>query len=1656
MAKVRIPLQARHTVASFLRQVRAARALVQEEVAERAGVTRQTVINWEGEISLARSRKGFLRLVLGYGLLRAEADYLLSLVELSPLRDEEVTEYIRPPEGAVEVPILPVPTYIRLQRRVHDDRLMEEALKEKFSGRRSELQWLDSFVENHPKGYALVYAPPGAGKTSLLARWIQQRKHSIWLCYHFFSKEWGTDRVSVFLPCMVEQLCSLLSIDYELGGRNEGDASEILWECLEKSHPGEKLVIVLDAIDEASSEYRVGFALPRGLFPPKDRLTDGTFLIFSSRELTENTPLYYERQLGTQFEDCLSIPDLAEEDIAFLLSSFKGQVEEEVAIRLEGLSKDREFLSLIRDKTGGLALWVSSLVSEVAQKISQGEDPWTLVEGLPSQFEDYVERLARGVAEKGWEKWDKVLCFLASAEEALYQKDLCALVNGLEERDFKQMPWEVLRLVKARKDGNTSHYTFSHPSYKRGFQYYMGTDAQKYRRLLASFCLKWAENMSPYALRYAPEHLRENDMVPELWGLATNEAFLRAQQTQLSEVTAPLNTLRHALGAACDCDDVAAMAKFLLRHARLQTQTAGVQSLLSILKKSGVQEAWRLCELRHGRERVLSYLLLAWHLARKGDWQSYDDTLRRVAESGVSPAPESGLDEIEWQEEARQFLVTQICDVDEERGKKIAAQLLTDTEKEELIKLLALRGQFAQAQAWMQALFGREIYSVGRSIENELNRQNFVDLIEEAEASSDDEGFKIFLDQLEGIAERGIETEHPDYPDFVWSETLELIAESLERYGRQGVASDIRKYLQRRGVPQVTQIMHTPVDKERQLQEEKEVLRQARVLKNLAKSGEQLTYELIKDALRSSEGADDRLIFKWILGWRGVDAGKVAVRMARKGDWAGAIEILEATMVFDDALFRRTCADLAEVATKWKGQICVESEGATSIYQREDFARQLLEAGLDSASSEPELRDADKFTLVDLAKGFVSLGEMDRAEEALDAVPRLGRDLDIYGLAVAATARIGLKLLHVGRREEAADVLREALSLWKKKKERWLPYKLRFEVGEPFMLAVSLGDIVAGLAEAGYTDEAIAEAKAAWIHSGRCLLAIVKVLVAQDRLEKAIEIASEMPGVGNEARDALAAIGVAYARKGNLERGLSVVRHWMCMTHTNYYEDYDPYPKYPDIEYWLLRERGQEDEARALLEVGTAEVSARLYIEAAAASSEHTEQVGMWLDSALKNALLIPEPEKRSSMLTAIGQLFARGGDIEKALSIATSEKVWEEHRARLLVSLAEEAGKADKVGIVCGLGGKLTEEKRLLDAEIDRQYSYPLDDSDPYGEKQDEAVRPLEKKRQLLQKQIACLALGMAQGGVVEEALQLTEEIGEAEQREQVFREIGRSLVRAGRIQYGYSLAVSLRAREEKYEDDKGEIWDFTDFSPLKDRAWLLLGMGEELAGTARAEAANALGKAFIAVRDLVEHEVDKGDAVKELLLGPKGALAEAESGLLSALARASDAVGERAAALKVLQELWQYVSSPDAQKSYQTREEQVCLREVAYCLLSLGEKEHALELALQIDSPQERDVCLESVSTAFALRGDMAKAVSLVNLVSDTQRPMLVSDLLAGIAVEQGRKGDLKLLLPFAAQYVGLAYTFCPLLVEFYRPESEVIQGIVEEIVKFAGPNA
>jgi AAA ATPase domain len=264
---------------------------------------------------------------------------------------------------------------------------------EDFVGRANLLADLDEFLDTTDHGTWLLVGEAGVGKSTLLAHLVRERGY-----LHFFAEQAaGTANVSRAVQSLAAQLISRFRIaPYAQRDTVPGLLAaypdflrKLLSDAAAKLVHGERLVIVIDALDEAGEiPGQNVLGLPR-------RLPKGVYLVLSQRD--ENVPLVIEpapRRVDLRAKDTANQADMVD----YLRRQARVPTISQ-QLRAHDYSTDDFVRTLLEKSTGN---WI--YLHYVLKEIREGQRAPLNLAGLPDNLATYyVAHWARWREDPAWD-----------------------------------------------------------------------------------------------------------------------------------------------------------------------------------------------------------------------------------------------------------------------------------------------------------------------------------------------------------------------------------------------------------------------------------------------------------------------------------------------------------------------------------------------------------------------------------------------------------------------------------------------------------------------------------------------------------------------------------------------------------------------------------------------------------------------------------------------------------------------------------------------------------------------------------------------------------------------------------------------------------------------------------------------------------------------------------------------------------------------------------------------------------------------------------------------------------------------------------------------------------------------------------------------------
>jgi hypothetical protein len=395
-----------------------------------------------------------------------------------------------------------------------------ESLTEEFKGRLGEFEKIAHFLKGRSKGFLTYWGPPGAGKSALMARLVQmlrttpEQRSALypgveWPALGFFVLEYfirrgKSDTSQDFLDSLNQRLDQMFGLQMELGStdkeRQQGLEARLAHIATTKLKEGQRLLLVVDGLDEASPDSRLIDALPRAV-------PDKVFVLYGSRP-KPYLQQYFYGSLEREHREERDLTGLAGEDIRAILSEHVNKYE---------LAK--EYIEAVLIESGGNPLYLQLL----CRGLEAGNYRLNAIQALPEVMEDlYKNELGVLKSAPAGDQALDFLCLLAAAKDFVplaLAEDILGVSNlGLKLDSIREF------LFENPLTADVLDYQLFHESLR---EYLWAGDYRSKvlacQSKLADYCcqwkaasahtgegpsdLRWPPEARAYAMRHAFRHL---------------------------------------------------------------------------------------------------------------------------------------------------------------------------------------------------------------------------------------------------------------------------------------------------------------------------------------------------------------------------------------------------------------------------------------------------------------------------------------------------------------------------------------------------------------------------------------------------------------------------------------------------------------------------------------------------------------------------------------------------------------------------------------------------------------------------------------------------------------------------------------------------------------------------------------------------------------------------------------------------------------------------------------------------------------------------------------------------------------------------------------------------------------------------------------------
>ncbi len=344
------------------------------------------------------------------------------------------------------------------------DAVFRRAGVDSFCGREWLTGHLDAFLKAHDRGYFVLEAAAGMGKTAFLAHLVRQRGY----IHHFAETSRETGMALRSLTAQVILTCELSGEGIPAVLPPIAGQPAYFAQMLERASAklrmgpiaglGNKLVIIVDGLDEAvPGQQENAFGLPEE--PPK-----GVYFVISKRPVpvrlrSGDTPRVQEQIHADRVEN-----------LRDLRTWLEARVEDEAIRRAVRPATETDFVEAVLRRSQGVWIYVHYLLAEIAHNVGPVD-----LNVLPRGLWEYYAKFWQSWRDKHIQDWDtfdlKVLATLAALQEESTAEFLRA--QSGTQREFAELRRRLerdWRAFIAVTDGTPARYRIYHASLRQFFE----------------------------------------------------------------------------------------------------------------------------------------------------------------------------------------------------------------------------------------------------------------------------------------------------------------------------------------------------------------------------------------------------------------------------------------------------------------------------------------------------------------------------------------------------------------------------------------------------------------------------------------------------------------------------------------------------------------------------------------------------------------------------------------------------------------------------------------------------------------------------------------------------------------------------------------------------------------------------------------------------------------------------------------------------------------------------------------------------------------------------------------------------------------------------------------------------------------------------------
>jgi hypothetical protein len=337
---------------------------------------------------------------------------------------------------------------------------------ESFVGRKYVFDKIEDFLTNRDRGYFTIEGDPGMGKSSILAEYVRGGE----CVAHFNEHLGGINRTSQYLESICTQLIAKYGLPYsELppdANQDNAFLVKLLQQISDQLKPGERLVIVVDALDEVDIDSQ-------------DKSKN---ILYLPRYLPKNVFFVMTRRRGIDFLFVVDTPkylfdlmaeEYAERSLQDVQTFIRQHVNEHERLRRWIDAKEltvEDFITQLADKSENNFMYLRCVLVDIEDGIYQDATIESLPQGLEAYYEDHWQRMGMTTEPLPRTKI-RIVYILSETPKPIPYDEIVYYIKYTGEPEAELTVQEVLdqwkQFLHKQREYQQTFYRLYHDSFRR-------------------------------------------------------------------------------------------------------------------------------------------------------------------------------------------------------------------------------------------------------------------------------------------------------------------------------------------------------------------------------------------------------------------------------------------------------------------------------------------------------------------------------------------------------------------------------------------------------------------------------------------------------------------------------------------------------------------------------------------------------------------------------------------------------------------------------------------------------------------------------------------------------------------------------------------------------------------------------------------------------------------------------------------------------------------------------------------------------------------------------------------------------------------------------------------------------------------------------------